>query len=61
MLKGAERKEYFLSLRIFTLAELLELFAQAGLKVLGYYGGLKGEPWSFETNRLVILAQRAAR
>lgn len=58
VLRGAERKEYKLSLRVFTLAELLELFAQAGLKVLGYYGGLRGEPWSLEANRLAILAER---
>ncbi len=60
VLKGAERKEYTLSLRVFTLAELLELFAQAGLKVLGYYGGLRGEPWSLEANRLALLAERAS-
>ncbi|GBD40402.1 hypothetical protein HRbin38_00258 [bacterium HR38] len=60
VLKGAERKEYTLSLRVFTLAELLELFAQAGLKVLGYYGGLRGEPWTLEANRLALLADRAA-
>lgn len=60
VLKGAERKEYTLSVRVFTLAELLELFAQAGLKVLGYYGGLRGEPWGLEANRLAILAERTA-
>lgn len=60
MLKSTERKEYSLSLRLFTLAELLRLFAQAGLKVLGYYGGLRGEPWSLEANRLAIVAERAA-
>lgn len=59
VLKGAERKEYNLSLRVFTLAELLELFAEAGLKVLGCYGSLRGEPWSLEANRLAILAERA--
>jgi hypothetical protein len=59
VLRGAERKEYALSLRLFTLAELLRLFAQAGLKVLGYYGGLRQELLSLETNRLAILAERA--
>jgi hypothetical protein len=28
--------------------------------VLGYYGGLRGEPWSLEANRLAIVAERAA-
>ncbi|MEM4284467.1 MAG: hypothetical protein QXS96_08285 [Candidatus Caldarchaeum sp.] len=60
VLRGAERKEYTLSLRVFTLAELLGLFAQARLKVLGYYGGLRGEPWSVDTNRLALLAERAS-
>lgn len=59
MLRSTERKEYSLSLRLFTLAELLGLFAQARLKVLGYYGGLRQEPLSLETNRLTILAERA--
>lgn len=59
VLRGAERKEYTLSLRVFTLAELLELFAQAGLKVLGYYGGLQGESFNIEAKRLAILAERA--
>jgi SAM-dependent methyltransferase len=52
------RKEYSHSLRLFTLAELFDLFAQPGLTVLGYYGSLKGEPWSLETNRLVLVAER---
>ncbi len=52
------RKEYSHSLRLFTLAEFFDLFAQAGLKVLGYYGNLKGEPWGLETNRLVLVAER---
>jgi len=60
VLRGAERKEYALSLRLFTLAELLRLFAQAGLKVLGYYGGLRQELLSLETRRLALLAERAA-
>lgn len=60
VLRGAERKEYKLSLRVFTLAELLELFAQAGLKVLGYYSSLQGEPWSVDANRLALLAERAS-
>ncbi len=52
------RKEYFSSLRLFTLRELIDLFSQAGLKVLGHYGDLKGEPWSWEANRLVLVAER---
>ncbi|MDW8031088.1 MAG: class I SAM-dependent methyltransferase [Candidatus Bipolaricaulota bacterium] len=60
VLKGAERKEYSLSLRVFTLAELLGLFAQAGLNVLGYYSNLRGEPWSLEAQRLALLAERAS-
>lgn len=60
MLKGQERKEYFLSLRLFALAELLEFFARAGLKALGYYSNLRQEPLSLESNRLVLLGERAA-
>lgn len=30
------------------------------LKVLGYYGGLHSEPWSLDSNRLVIIAERPA-
>lgn len=57
-LSGTERKEYHHSLRLFTLAELLGLFARAGLSVLGYYGGLQQEPLTLESPRLAILAER---
>jgi len=53
------RKEYTSSLRLFTLRELCDLCSQAGLKVLGYYGDLKGEPWGFDKNRLVVVAERS--
>ena len=52
------RKEYVSSIRLFTVRELLDLCSRAGLKPLGYYGGLKGEPWSWEANRLVMVAER---
>ncbi|MDR5703738.1 MAG: class I SAM-dependent methyltransferase [Armatimonadota bacterium] len=45
--RDGQRREYTLSLRFFTLAELLNLFSQAGLKVLGYYGDLMGNPWDW--------------
>ena len=51
------RKEYTSSLRLFTLRELIELFSQAGLKVLGRYGTLQGDPWSWEAPRLVLVAK----
>jgi SAM-dependent methyltransferase len=52
------RKEYPISLRLFTLHELIGLFSQAGLKVLSCYGNLEGEPWGFDKNRSVVVAER---
>ncbi len=51
------RKEYLSSLRLFTLRELTELCSRAGLKVLGHYGNLQGEPWGLDGNRWVIVAE----
>jgi len=53
------RKEYTSSLRLFTLRELIELFSRAELKILSYYGNLKGEPWGLDENRLVLVAERS--
>lgn len=52
------RKESVSSIRLFTVRELLDLCSRAGLKPLGYYGGLKGEPWGLDKNRLVVVATR---
>ena len=51
------REEYFSSLRLFTLRELLTLCSQAGLAARGYYGNLQGDPWSWEAPRLVLVAE----
>jgi SAM-dependent methyltransferase len=58
LLQGNEQKIYQHSLRIFALHELMGLIRQANLKVLSYYGNFKQEPWSCDTNRTIIVAEK---
>jgi ubiquinone/menaquinone biosynthesis C-methylase UbiE len=46
------------SLRLYTSGELCKIIAQAGFKVLDVYGTLDGSSHSFESKRLIILAQK---
>lgn len=54
------RSELRHSMRIYTLAELRELLAAAGLHVVGSFGGFGGEPPGFEARRVVVHARRRA-
>ena len=53
-----EHQEYTHCLRLFTLSELCQLSQQAGLAVLGAYGGFDGTPYGIDSARLVFLAQK---
>ncbi|MDP3741491.1 MAG: methyltransferase domain-containing protein [bacterium] len=52
-----KKKIYKLHLRLYTLAQMAELFESEGLKVVKYWGKL-GEPYSFDTKRMLILATK---
>jgi SAM-dependent methyltransferase len=52
-----ERSELRHSLRIYTLPELRELLDRAGLDVAETWGGYDGEPYGFESRRLIVHAR----
>lgn len=51
-------KEY--SLRAYTCAELTSLLRRHGLRVIATWGGIQREPYSTESRRLALLAERGA-
>jgi len=46
------------SQRVYTLSEVLRLFAQNGFEVLRYYGSPREEPFALASHRLLLVAQR---
>jgi SAM-dependent methyltransferase len=57
---GGERSELRHSLRIYTLPELGGMLERAGLPIAATWGGFDGEPYGFETRRLIVHARRRA-
>jgi len=53
------RKEYRQSIRVYSLTELAEMLAAAGLRLDQYYGDLEGSPLNLNSRRLVLLARKA--
>ncbi len=53
------RKEYEQSIRVYTLTELAEMLATAGLVLDEYYGDLAGSPLTLDSPRLVLVARKA--
>jgi SAM-dependent methyltransferase len=53
-----KRSERSLSLRLYTLTEMISILNQAGLNVKSVYGGLDGSEYSLNSKRMVILAEK---
>ncbi len=53
------RREYFHSVRLYTLAELVKMLKDTGLNLHGYYGGLDRSALTFESRRIAILCRRS--
>ena len=56
--EGAEKREYASSIRVYTVTELDLLLAAAGMTVREVHGGLDFRPYDWETNQLVVVAER---
>jgi SAM-dependent methyltransferase len=54
---GGERSELRHSLRIYTLPELAEMLDRAGLDVVEAWGSFEGEPYGFESRRIIVHAR----
>ncbi len=58
LLLPSRRREYRFSLRAFTLKELIQLCASAGLEYVKACGSLSGEALSLDSQRLIFLARK---
>ena len=54
--KGLRKKQ--VSHTIYCAADLILMLQQAGFEVLELYGGFGGQPYGFDTRRLIIVSQR---
>jgi 2-polyprenyl-3-methyl-5-hydroxy-6-metoxy-1,4-benzoquinol methylase len=52
------RNEYSFTLRIYTLAEMLRMIEKAGLKLVDYFGNLKGNTFDYQSAHYVIIAEK---
>ena len=59
VLNGAEKRTYASSIRVYTVTELDLLLAAAGMSIIAVHGGLDFRPYDWDTNQLVIVAERA--
>jgi SAM-dependent methyltransferase len=58
MLKGSERKDFTLSIRLYSAAELTSLLKEAGFSSIQVFGDLEGGPYDHTAKRLVALARK---
>lgn len=58
VLNGAEKRVYASSIRVYTVTELDLLLAAAGMTIGAVHGGLDFRPYDWDTNQLVIVAER---
>jgi len=56
--EGADVREYFESVRLYTLDEMERLLARAGLRLDAIYGDFEGNPFTEESPRLVMMGRR---
>lgn len=58
LFSDGQRREYSHSLRVYTLTELVQMLAVAGLQVKAFYGGLDGSALTMDSFRLILLSQK---
>lgn len=59
IIDGGRRRRYRSTIRVYTFTELEMLLAAVGLHVRAVYGGLDQRPYNWETNQLVIVAEKS--
>jgi hypothetical protein len=57
---GGRRKSIGHNIRLYTLTEISRMLSRAGFHDIASYGGFNGEPYSIETRRMIICAERLA-
>lgn len=58
IIKGRERKEFTISLRLYSAVELSTLLQSAGFRRIDVYGDLTGAPFDQKAKRLVVVAHK---
>ena len=56
--EGTDVREYFESVRLYTLDEMERLLARAGLRLEAIYGDFDGSPFTEESPRLVMMGRK---
>jgi hypothetical protein len=58
VIKDGERKEFTLSHRLYSAAELMRLLRECGFASVDAYGDLAGAPYDHEASRLVVVGRK---
>jgi SAM-dependent methyltransferase len=58
MKSGEASREYSLHIRLYTCPEIVKLLDSVGLSLLRSFGSYDSEPYSFESPRMILLAQK---
>jgi SAM-dependent methyltransferase len=58
LIRGADRKEATLSVRLYSATELATLLKRAGFSAVAIYGSLEGAPYDHNAQRLIAVAQK---
>lgn len=59
VLKGSERREFHFSHRLYSAVELTRLMIDCGFSRTRVYGGLSGEPYGPDSDRLVVVGYKS--
>ena len=56
---GTRREMSDLHMRLYTLTELAKMLAAANLTLTNVYGGFQGEPYTVNTRRMIVVAEKS--
>jgi SAM-dependent methyltransferase len=60
VIRGGERTEHNVWMRIYSAAELVGLLEAAGFEKVGIYGSVRGDPYNKDTSRLTVVVRKPA-
>lgn len=58
--RGSRRESIGHNIRLYTLTEISRMLSRSGFHEIASYGGFNGEPYSIETRRMIVCAERLA-
>jgi hypothetical protein len=54
-----ESSQHLITQRLYSLDELIEMFASVGLKTINTYGDIEKSNYNEDSNRIIVVAQKA--